>query len=55
MNITEANALAGEAHDRMPVILEPGETDAWLTGGGGTELLKPAANELLLKWPCRGG
>ena len=38
-------------HDRMPVILEAGEIDAWLTGDAGAELLKPAANEVLQKWP----
>jgi hypothetical protein len=32
----------------MPVILEPGDIDAWLTGGAGPELLKPAAT-------CRSG
>jgi putative SOS response-associated peptidase YedK len=51
MMITQANDLVGEVHDRMPVILEPGGIDAWLTGGAGTELLKPAANEVLQKWP----
>ncbi len=50
MIITQANVLVGEIHDRMPVILE-GEIDAGLTGGAGTELLKPAANEVLQKWP----
>jgi putative SOS response-associated peptidase YedK len=49
--ITQANALVAEVHDRMPVILEAGDIDAWLTGGAGTELLKPAANEVLQKWP----
>jgi putative SOS response-associated peptidase YedK len=51
MIITQANALVGEVHDRMPVILEPGDIDAWLTDGAETELLKPAANEVLQKWP----
>jgi putative SOS response-associated peptidase YedK len=36
MIITQANALVGEVHDRMPVILETGDVDAWLTGGAGT-------------------
>lgn len=35
---TTPNALVGEIHDRMPVILEPSEYDAWLDpaneGGG---------------------
>jgi putative SOS response-associated peptidase YedK len=51
MIITQANDLVAEVHDRMPVILEPGDIDACLTGGAGTELLKPAANEVLQKWP----
>jgi putative SOS response-associated peptidase YedK len=29
---TEANALLGEIHDRMPAILEPHEAAAWLAG-----------------------
>jgi SOS response associated peptidase (SRAP) len=51
MIITEANDFVREVHDRMPVILEKGDFDAWLTGRGGSELLKPAANDLLQKWP----
>jgi putative SOS response-associated peptidase YedK len=35
----------------MPVILEPADIEAWLTGGAGAELLKPAANQVLQKWP----
>ena len=30
---TEANALAREIHDRMPVVLEAADHDAWLRGG----------------------
>jgi putative SOS response-associated peptidase YedK len=51
MIITQANVLVGEVHDRMPVIPEPGDIDAWLTGDAGTELLKLPANEVLQKWP----
>ena len=50
MIITAANDFVREVHDRMPVILEAG-FDAWLTGGAGSELLKPAANDLLQMWP----
>jgi putative SOS response-associated peptidase YedK len=39
--------VRGELHDRMPVILEPKQFQASLTGGAGLELLKPAANDLL--------
>jgi putative SOS response-associated peptidase YedK len=51
MIITEANDFVREVHDRMPVILEAADFDAWLTGGAGSELLNPAANDLLQKWP----
>ena len=47
MIITDANEFVGELHDRMPVILEPKQFQASLTGGAGLELLKPAANDLL--------
>jgi putative SOS response-associated peptidase YedK len=39
------------SHGSRSVELEPCDPDAWLTGGAGTELLKPAANEVLQKWP----
>lgn len=51
MIITEANDAVSEVHDRMPLILEPLDFDAWLSGGAGTELLKPATNDVLQKWP----
>jgi GAF domain-containing protein len=47
MIITDATEFVGELHDRMPVILEPKQFQASLTGGAGLELLKPAANDLL--------
>ena len=34
-------------HDRMPVLLEPSQFDAWLDGSAGLEILKPAANDKL--------
>jgi putative SOS response-associated peptidase YedK len=34
-------------HDRMPVLLEPEDFDAWLDGSLGAEALKPAAEEKL--------
>jgi putative SOS response-associated peptidase YedK len=34
-------------HDRMPVLLEPQDFDAWLDGSLGAEALKPAAEEKL--------
>jgi putative SOS response-associated peptidase YedK len=51
MIITEANDFVREVHDRMPVILEPPDFDAWLDRSAGAELLKPASNDLLQKWP----
>jgi putative SOS response-associated peptidase YedK len=36
----EANALVAELHDRMPLILAPGNYDAWLAAG--TKELPPA-------------
>ena len=51
MIITDANEFVGELHDRMPVILEPEQFEARLTGAAGLELLKPAANDVLQCWP----
>ena len=51
MIITDANEFVGELHDRMPVIIEPEQCEAWLTGTAGLELLKPAANDVLQCWP----
>jgi len=38
----DANALVGELHDRMPLILAPGDYDAWL-GAGTTDAALPHA------------
>jgi putative SOS response-associated peptidase YedK len=35
----------------MPVILDSGSFRAWLRGEAGPELLRPAPNDLLQKWP----
>jgi putative SOS response-associated peptidase YedK len=51
MIITDANELVGELHDRIPVILEPEQFEARLTGAAGLELLKPAVNDVLQCWP----
>ena len=51
MIITDANEFVGELHDRMPVILEPEQFEAWLTGAAGLDLLKPAGNDVLQCWP----
>ena len=51
MIVTDANELAAEVHDRMPVLLQPKDFDRWLTGTVGAELLRPAANDYLQAWP----
>jgi putative SOS response-associated peptidase YedK len=51
MIITAANDFVAGIHDRMPVILEQDHFDAWLNRSVGTELLRPAPNDLLARWP----
>jgi putative SOS response-associated peptidase YedK len=51
MIITAANDFVGEVHGRMPVILERADFDGWLYRSSGIELLTPASNDLLLRWP----
>lgn len=51
MIITEPNEFVAEVHDRMPALLAERDFDAWLSGEAGTELLRPAPNELLHRWP----
>ena len=51
MIVTGANALAAKVHDRMPVLLQPQDFDAWLAGGDSAELLKPAPDDYLQVWP----
>jgi putative SOS response-associated peptidase YedK len=48
----DANALVGELHDRMPLILAPGDYDAWLGAGSGESALPPAvAAEAMVAYP----
>lgn len=49
--VTDANALTGPIHDRMPVVLDKADVRPWLNGTGGTELLRPAGNDRLRLWP----
>ena len=51
MIITEPNALAAEVHDRMPVILAKKDFEPWLRSEAGLELLKPAPEDPLQRWP----
>jgi putative SOS response-associated peptidase YedK len=51
MNITEPNDFVAEVHNRMPVLLTEDPFVPWLRGGSGTELLRPAPNDYLQRWP----
>lgn len=51
MIITEPNGLVGEIHDRMPVLLAEKDFEPWLNGTAGLELLKPAPDDMLQRWP----
>jgi putative SOS response-associated peptidase YedK len=35
----------------MPVLLQAGDFEGWLTGKAGAEILKPAADGYLQVWP----
>jgi putative SOS response-associated peptidase YedK len=52
---TEANALMAQIHNRMPVIIERHDWDAWLEPSTAaervTELMVPAADGVLESWP----
>ena len=50
MIICEPNELVALAHDRMPILLQPGQFDHWLSGDMGVEELKPAPNDYLQRW-----
>jgi putative SOS response-associated peptidase YedK len=49
--VTNANALTGTIHNRMPVVLHKADIGSWLKGTAGTELLRPAAEDRLRMWP----
>lgn len=51
MIIAEPNKFVAEVHDRMPVILEKSQWRKWLTNKADIEILKPAAEDILLKRP----
>ena len=50
MIITEPNAFTAEVHDRM-LVLEERDFEPCLSGSAGVEMLKPAANDMLQRWP----
>jgi putative SOS response-associated peptidase YedK len=51
MVITRPNDFVSEVHDRMPALLTEKQFDQWLSGEAGTEILKPAPNDYLQRWP----
>jgi putative SOS response-associated peptidase YedK len=51
MIITEPNNFVAALHDRMPVLLSQDHFEPWLRGEAGLEALKPAAEDLLQRWP----
>jgi putative SOS response-associated peptidase YedK len=51
MIIGEPNKFVAEVRNHMPVILEPRQFDSWLAGEAGLELLKPAGEKALKKYP----
>jgi putative SOS response-associated peptidase YedK len=51
MIITEPNEFVAEVHDRMPVLLTEEQFAPWLSGDSQTEILAPAPNDYLQRWP----
>ena len=51
MVITDANEFVAEVHDRMPATLEGDRFEPWLSDRAGVEILNPAANDELQRWP----
>jgi putative SOS response-associated peptidase YedK len=50
MIVSGASEWMGPYHDRMPVILEPKDFDAWLDGSPGADALRPASEAALREW-----
>jgi putative SOS response-associated peptidase YedK len=51
MIITEPNHFVVDVHNRMPALLAKEQFAPWLSGEAGRELLKPAPNDYLRRWP----
>jgi putative SOS response-associated peptidase YedK len=49
--VTDANALTGPIHNRMPVALDDADVGPWLNGAVGAEVLKPTTEDRLHMWP----
>ena len=51
MIVTQPDAFVAEVHDRMSVILAEPDFEARLRCEAGVELLQPAPDDLLQRWP----
>jgi putative SOS response-associated peptidase YedK len=51
MIITEPNEFVAEVHDRIPALIAEGQFQPWLSGQAGKEILLPAPNDYLQRWP----
>ena len=51
MIVGQPNEFAADIHDRMPVFLSEDQFTPWLSGEAGAEVLKPAPNGFLQRWP----
>ncbi len=47
----EPNTAMVELNDRMPVLLTEKQFEPWLSAEAGPELLKPASEDFLQRWP----
>jgi putative SOS response-associated peptidase YedK len=43
---------AADIHDRMPIFPNEDQFAPWLSGKAGAEVLKPAPNVYLQRWPA---
>jgi putative SOS response-associated peptidase YedK len=51
MIVGQPNEFAADIHDRMPIFLREDQFAPWLSGEAGAEVLKPASNDFLQRWP----
>lgn len=51
MIVQPANDFMGAIHTRMPVFVDKGDVEGWLSGEAGLDALRPADAELLRAWP----
>jgi putative SOS response-associated peptidase YedK len=50
MIISDPNDIVEEVHDRMPILLLPGQFEHWLSGNIGVEELKLMSNNYVQRW-----